>query len=247
MSTLPKKLKVDAIVESVLEIRFEGSIAPELVMARLIDNGSWANFKDNRLPISEIPEQIRVNDAGLKFQPHFILENEQGPEVVKIGPNMISCSYINKYRGWENFSVLISEMLHVLFKHVKGVKIKRLGLRYVNALSSEKHNVKSIDELKYSIMLQEKDIARFSSLTYKLELSEDHIVLTKIVSPEFIISREHNNAIAFVDIDVSTKDVRVEIGSTEDAMSWIEQAHDFEKEVFFGLLPEEIIKDLMVD
>jgi hypothetical protein len=47
---LPQKLKNDAIVEAIFEIRFDTSTILEVLIGRLADLVPWNGFKQQRLP-----------------------------------------------------------------------------------------------------------------------------------------------------------------------------------------------------
>ena len=62
---LPKKLKTDAILEAVFEIRFEPdpSLVSEILFGRFADADEWRAFRQVRLPAADIPASIRRADA----------------------------------------------------------------------------------------------------------------------------------------------------------------------------------------
>jgi len=43
--SIPKKLKHDAIVEAVVEVRFSTTTIPEILFGRLSEYGPWKNFR----------------------------------------------------------------------------------------------------------------------------------------------------------------------------------------------------------
>lgn len=51
---IPVKLKNDAIVEALFEIRFSMSTIPEVFFGRMADCAFWKNFKHEPLPISQV-------------------------------------------------------------------------------------------------------------------------------------------------------------------------------------------------
>jgi hypothetical protein len=59
---IPAKLKDDAIVEAVLEVRFDMTTIPEVVLGRLADCPSWKGFEQGRMPTYEIQAILRQAD-----------------------------------------------------------------------------------------------------------------------------------------------------------------------------------------
>jgi hypothetical protein len=47
---IPAKLKYDAIVEALLEVRFDMTTIPEVLLGRLADCPSWKGFEQDRMP-----------------------------------------------------------------------------------------------------------------------------------------------------------------------------------------------------
>jgi hypothetical protein len=66
---LPKKLKVDAILEAVLDIRFEPdpSLVSEVIIGRFADVAELRGFRQARLPTADIPAPMRRANPDLKF------------------------------------------------------------------------------------------------------------------------------------------------------------------------------------
>ena len=65
---LPTRLKVDAIVEATMEVRFEpeASPLPEILYGKLASVDEWKSYKQVRLPTADIPHQARLLDAKLR-------------------------------------------------------------------------------------------------------------------------------------------------------------------------------------
>ena len=84
-SSLPQRIKPDAILEALVEFRFEHTELPELVLGRLLDIQLWSEFGQTRLPTADIPQTIREMDANLRYQPLVELRKDDGSRVAKIG------------------------------------------------------------------------------------------------------------------------------------------------------------------
>ena len=98
---VPKKLKNDAIVEALLEVRFDMATMPEILFGQLADYERWKGFKQGRLPVYDIPAPLREADPNLRFQPVFELSSEQ--RFVRVGPQVISYHRTMPYVGWDRF------------------------------------------------------------------------------------------------------------------------------------------------
>jgi hypothetical protein len=70
---IPAKLKNDAIVEALVELRFDmptGGL-PEIFFVRLAQNPAWKDFEQRMLPAFHIPPVVRQSDENLRYQPYF--------------------------------------------------------------------------------------------------------------------------------------------------------------------------------
>src|SRR5262245_43763937 len=101
---LPRKLKRDAIVEALLEVRFEstdGLQFPEGVVGRFGSNAAWRGYRQVRLPLSDVPAPLRFQTADMKFLPVMELHEQSGKRIVKFGVNVISFHALAPYPGWD--------------------------------------------------------------------------------------------------------------------------------------------------
>lgn len=239
------KLKHDALVEALVDIRFETpqAIPEELVIGRLADREPWPSWNMRRLPTSEIPFAVRQVEQGLKYQATVELREPENRAAVKIGANILSIHLLAPYPGWSEFKSRIEEALTDIFKRLPGVRIVRLGLRYVNAFEAERHGISSIEDLNLQVLLAGEDLGSSINLNFRKDRSNDHAIMTKVASVDFVQGKLSKSATVIADIDVFTPREYSEANQSE-VMRWIEQAHDFEKDSFFALLTDSQIKEL---
>src|SRR5688572_6634063 len=94
---IPKKLKHDAIVEALLEVRFQTTTIPEVLFGRLADYAPWKGFTQVRLPAYDLPALMRQADPNLRFQPLFELRDEQNKQAVRLGGRVLSYHKLAPY------------------------------------------------------------------------------------------------------------------------------------------------------
>src|SRR4051812_17635047 len=102
-NTLPDRIEPDAIVEALVEFRFEHTELSELVLGRLVDLPCWEGFEQARLPTADIPQPIRDADPNLRYQPLIELRNSNGSRTAKIGGHVLSYHVTGAYPGWTTF------------------------------------------------------------------------------------------------------------------------------------------------
>lgn len=239
---LPKKLKSDAIVEAVLELRFDTdntSKIIELLIGRFADTPEWRDYQQTRLPLADFPEAVRRSDPNLRYQPIFQLSSADGQITVGIGPQTLLYSRKAPYPGWDKFGEELQHVVARLFEIVPKAAVSRIGLRYVNALSSVVHGITSIEDLDLSIKVGTKVINDSVNLNYKSNISKDIEVMTRIASVNLAEGSIPDKVTVIVDIDVFTPN-GFSSNSQKAVMEYIEHAHESEKISFFGVLGKEV-------
>src|SRR5208282_4865763 len=113
---IPLKLRHDAIIESILEIRFFTTTIPEIFFGQLAACEHWKGFEQRRLPAYQIPAPLRQADLNLRFQPVFELREVNGHRSVRIGANVLSYHQTSPYVGGNKFMSELSEAIDILFE-----------------------------------------------------------------------------------------------------------------------------------
>lgn len=243
MGELPKKLTRDAILEALLEIRFETKQIGEVLVGRLASAGPFAGYSVSRLPISSFPPEVREAEPNLRFQPTLQLASPAPGELVKIGPYVISLHVIAPYPGWDALSQRLKLLIETLFDAVSDVSVARLGLRYINAITPD-HGVTRISDLQFSVALAGESTNSEMVFSHRFRVDNEIHGTLSLATPSFVNGPNlPNECAAFVDIDIFTPRA---LGKTDPnaVLTWVERAHDAEKRAFFGLFSEAQIERL---
>lgn len=237
MSTLPKKLKLDTVVEALLEIRFAHQSIGEVVLGQLVAAHPWAGYQTVRLPLADLPAGLRESDPNLRHQPIFQLQRPTPGEIIKIGANVISLHVLSPYPGWEAYERRLTVLVEQLFRCTESPYITRLGLRYINAFSPA-HGITSIKDLDFKFDVPGHQSPTELTASYRFNPQPQIGGQVTLASPTFVMGAIPPGTVAFVDIDMSTVS---ELGHTSEAslLSWLSSAHDAEKEAFFALWPQD--------
>jgi len=248
MSTSPQKLKKDSIAEAICEVRFEcqeSASIPEILVGKLTDFEDWKSFQKIRLSVMDIPAPIRALNPDLRRQPVMELREEGGPKIVKIGANVLSLHRKAPYAGWERFRPEIYRFVEFLFGSFQDFRCTRLGIRYINIFTREDHGVESVKDLNYQVTLDGKELTSPQNINYQILKHDNHNILVRVASPEFVSGTQKDICSALVDLDVFTPD-DWRGGDRDDAEKWIEDAHTYEKYEFFKLFTPKM-KSLLVE
>ncbi len=244
MTDLPKKLKVDSITEAVFEIRFEREDPPEIALGKLL--GAWSEFKASRLPLNDVPAQLREQDLNLKFQPVYQLASPDGLHSIAVGPNVVVLSVTSPYPGWDDaFSGMIKTSVDNLYNFCNPVNVSRLGLRYLNAMNEEDHKIRSPFDLNLELKINGEIPSPEININFLKSFGTNTEVLVRIATPSFIKTLP-KGANTYIDVDVRTLG-ELETMDAKQVLVWAEDAHQIEKTEYFSLIPSEIIEKLKAE
>lgn len=241
--SLPEKLKHDAIVESLLEVRFTMATIPEIFIGRLAEYEPWKGFSQHRMPAYEIPVALRQVSPNLWFQPIFELSDANSYRSVRIGQQVLSYHRRIPYVGWDAFKKDLDQAMDGLFAKADELKIQRLGLRYLNALRADIHGIESISDLDLTFAVAGESVRDNANVNFTTEITDNTACTVRIATPEFVQGVLPPNTSVYVDVDVFTKEGFATTVQS-DVAGWIDTAHKKEKEQFFRLLTENTIESL---
>lgn len=240
-ASAPAQINPDAIVEALFEVRLEGSEIPEVVLGRLLDSALWRDFARVRLPAADLPQPMRQADPALRFAPIVEMKRKDGLRIVRVGERVLSYHVLDQYPGWQKFREEIKLVLTEAAAKTPGGKFIRVGFRYINMLTAPKHFVAGILDTTLRVTLDGDNIASSLSLNY-FRVEQQHNIIVKVATPEMVQGLKTEFSL-LCDIDVATLPEVTLIG-TDNAMAWIDRAHDLEKAEFFRLLPQHVIARL---
>jgi uncharacterized protein (TIGR04255 family) len=241
---LPIKLRDDAIVEAIFEIRFDMSTLPEVLIGRISEFGRWKSLAQRRMPGADIPSQLRLMNPMLRKQPtiEFVDEGVE-PFALRLGPQSLAFHRIRKYVGWKRFRPELDEAMDVLFQKADGIVIRRLGLRYLNALTRDIHQVGSLGDLDVSLMIAGDQPMSNLNLNYTLDVGNETQCTVRVATADIVQGALPTGTSVFVDVEVFTKE-GYKTDRRGDVEKWLEFAHLSEKQEFFRLLKQETITAL---
>jgi len=239
----PKKIKNDAIVEALLEIKFDSDDLNEVIVGRLSDLALWSNYTSTRLNVSNIPEAIRDSDTNLRYEPVIERKSQDSLNTVKIGSHVISYHVYAPYPGWETFLPKLISIIESLYDKTTNLTVRRLGLRYINFIRSTKHYLHGINELSLKVLLQDEQVSEGINLAYFTKHSDQHGVLLRLASPEFVDAIKPEDTVCVADVDVFTPN-EFSTQNLQVVKDWISSAHKIEKESFFSLIPSDVLEKL---
>lgn len=230
---LPIRLENCPLIDCIIEVRFDTNIVSSAVFG-LIYNQIKDDYPGTviNLPISQLPEAVRMNDLNLKYKPLYRIEGEK--TIIQIGSDVINLSSKMPYIGWDVFFRIAIKVLNKAYASGAIARISRLGHRYINfinhdvikdlAISFKMDNipVESVKSLNIRTIVKDGDF--FNSLTFA---NDGQFNGTNGSLIDIDTSREYKD-------DYFMKNIEKELYT----------AHESEKNLFFSLLREPLLESL---
>ncbi len=232
---VPKKISPCPIVDCVVELRFRTAVEGGAVFGIVYQAFKNVYPKVDKLPILNLPEEIRLKDPNLTYQPWYRLND--GHFNLSVGSNQVGIGKAGEYPGWHS----VSERFNDLIECIRGLgvidAVERVGLRYINFFD-------------FDIFSKAKLVVSLSGEPIR----SDETLVRAVVPGGRFKSRLHvsNRATITTDGTIKTGSI-IDIDTSletelEDflnkAMPIIEEGHTEEKEIFFSLLDDDFLRTL---
>lgn len=232
----PTKITPDPIVEAVVELRYESDVPSDAILGMLFHHvkSKYTDFK--KLPITAIPEEIRINDPNLQFSPYH--QSQSGPFKLNVGPRVISLSNTGQYVGWKkNYFPEIKELL----ESVKAAGIvkhfSRLGVRYIDFFES---NI--FENINLSIKLNNNPLDSLQTTFSAIFKTKGFLTKTQVVNNLNVNIQGIDKVGSIVDTDTYFES-QDKFGF-EGLNDLINDGHEEAVGVFFSLLTPAFLKTL---
>lgn len=232
---LPKKITPCPIVDTSLELRFNSLMPSEAVFGIIYEKFNSIYGQVEKLPILQIPEEIRSKDQNLIYQPHYRLKSEMF--IIGVGPKVISFGLPNDYVGWDAFYKEAKVVLSRVKKAKIFNKIERLGVRYINFFEDD-----IFEKIKLKIRLDEDNFYTEQTHYRAILKNDDFKQNLQIVNNASVNKNGKVLTGSIIDIDTSLE--RNDASISSGLNNFIESAHKKEKTLFFSLLKDDFLATL---
>jgi uncharacterized protein (TIGR04255 family) len=234
---IPKEIDNCPIVDSVVELRFESNIFPNAVFG-LIFNSLKSDFpKVEKLPILQLPEQLRDTDPNFKFKTQYRLISDDGYSV-QIGPDVIVIGSPIPYPGWNLFFDKIKLVIEKAFQTGVIEKVIRLGVRYINFF-----DIDIFEKINLQIDINNNSL-KLKNTHFRTEVENGGYLNTLSIANNATQMIENDKPRFGSIIDIDTFKEYHEENFKEIYLIEIENAHISEKSIFFNLLKKVYLETL---
>jgi uncharacterized protein (TIGR04255 family) len=233
---LPKEITPCPIVEALVELRFIPKLPDEAVYGLLYNELKGYYSKFEKLPILQIPEEIRKNDPSFTFKPLYKMTSNNYS--LSIGHRVVTLGCNKSYIGWEDFFKRLETTVETIKSIGLTDKILRVGIRYINFF-----DLNIFDKINLNIS-KEGNQFNPEQLNIRAEVRSGNYRNTLQISDRVEIVREgkvQSGSIIDIDTFIEHDD---ENNIYANLISLIKEGHQKEKELFFGLLKKDYLNSL---
>ena len=242
MQKIPKKLEPVPIISAVVEIKFVATVPPDAVLG-IVYPLLFTEYKTiHKLPIVEIPNDIREKDPALRHAPHYEFVDNDKVLRVLVGPKVLAVAFYKSkqksYPGWtEHIEKKVFDIYEKVFKNTFIKKIDRFGIRYTdffkdsNIFQNSKYRL--ADGVKENVGIDEK-------VQVSRNFEEKNFFHNIVVSnnAEFAIDNQHERG-SIIDIDTYKEEGLEDFQS--NYKEYLKQCHLLNKLQFFQILDTKYI------
>lgn len=234
---LPKKISPDPLLSSTVELWFTSDLSSKETLALLhpklikefpkLKERGIATQKNNRPELEHISEYILSGDDY-----HLFLDN-----------NVIGFENIGEYHLWASYFSMIKEKLQIVADTIPITGIQRIGLRYLSFFPTSEQ---SSEVLKFSFNMPTENYKLGNEL-FRTQLSKDKINLLLHLAKNAEIKRD--NIVergVIIDIDASQDEELPSLIGYE-LFDIIDKLHTEEKTLFFSLLREDFLEQIIIE
>ncbi len=134
---LPTKLEKEPLVDAVFEIRFNSRVPASTVIPGILFTRLETHPQQiERLPVADLPPELRTREPGLRFQPVMRLHWDEN-FLIMVGDTTLGLGCKMPYPGWRNFKPHILTLAGVLKDSAIIDQIDRYSIKYIGVVDGE--------------------------------------------------------------------------------------------------------------
>jgi uncharacterized protein (TIGR04255 family) len=233
--SLPKRISPSPLFNTTIEVRFQTKLDRIKMLQKML-----TLFLDMFTDIKEgnIPNDIKKSEPQFKYAADYIMKNDD--YMLSFGENSIAFEHISEYKLWPTYFSFIKECILRVFKSDIIDTVERCGVRYGSLMEGKYEPKEILIELpKIDVNGMTRKLAGYQAFYYK-----NNNTLFLQIKPNTKLKKENENGEKnglYIDIDASrTKELFV----NESLLDVINQLHQDQKELFFGILNKEYLETL---
>ena len=242
------------LVEALCELRFSPSDKWDTALLEMFYTEVKNEFPECK-PLNTVSFQFAVGEQPIdmpeppKALQKLQLRNKDSSVVVQIGADLLVVHHLQPYTNWGNFRGLILRMVSKYVELIGEAKLERVGLRYINHISTPEGRFEIEQFLSVFPILPSPlnlDLAGCSQV-YEFQYVQPKAVLKHQTG---IVQRSDGRVVLLLDMDFISQGIEsIESNNkTFDLSSWLQnwlnQAHDCVETAFISSLNPDYYESL---
>lgn len=228
---IPNKLSPSPIIEAVVELRFSSKLPSDVIVGLTYEKFKEGYENMQTLPIMQVPEQLRLVDQNLVYQPTHAFPSDS--YTLQIGPRVLSLLVRpteGDYVGWTKFSEELQSVFQGISEMDLVENLERVGVRFINFFAKENIEGKTNFEIKFPIP--------FDNYFFGGEIKEEDLTSRLTISNNANVNLEPGS---IIDIDTYVNEgIEDKFANVVD---YVSRAHTLTKKVFFTTISDEYLKN----
>jgi len=239
---LPLKLGKEPLIEAIFEVRFTAALPVSNILPGLMFQGLEGEKDIERLPASELPQQLRNIDPNLKYAP--LIRIRWHTFTILISDQSVGLACAIPYPGWDKFKPAILKIVKIVGSAGVIDSIERFSLKYTDIIPVEFGDLDSLVEFNLQIGTHG---AAGKNVQIRAEIPKDgliHVVQLASSGTARLIDGTIREGVA-LDIDTVAMIGNVKFSDFFDTLTErIEFGHSENKAMFFSCLKQKTIDKL---
>lgn len=233
---LPSKIAPCPIVEAVLELRFITQESWRTLPGVFFNSIRDRYPEQSDLPLANVPEDVRRSEPAFRFQP--LVRFVRDDFFIQLGPQVVSLvTTTDAYPGWAAIETEITWLLREIKKIGFISEAERLATRYINFFDFD-----IFPKLSLEVTAGEKQLAGAELSIATVLRQEPLIARLHVANRAFMKGTSQPRHGSVFDLDVWVRSLDFDL--FENGLEKFREAHQLEKEIFFGLLKPDFLATL---
>jgi len=256
--SLPKKIGRSPLIASTAEIRFREEIPPAILLGRFYGALGERYAQLDVLPSAHIPPELAKQNPQFAYVPHHRLKGPDSRYTIQMGPRVLTFSaephlLVDDLSGEWLKILQIAEELDLL------VKADRIGLRYINLFEGRETIASELDltlivggelltphlsNLRVEIPRGRFRVGTVLGMNATVQKQRGDSALNPVFSSSDTEIEKHVGCLLDLDVFTQEPPCSEKEKRAERFSEYFLEAHTLAKETFFGILKDDIIRQL---
>jgi uncharacterized protein (TIGR04255 family) len=243
MAKLPEILEREPLVDAIFEVRFRDTSPIADILPGVLFQENGQNTKISRLPVAELPPDMRESDPNLRYAPVVRVELEK--YLVSVGDRSVLINCKLPYPKWKQFKAEILEIVARIAKLGVAGNVERYSLKYVNLIQAPTI-AEQVSKINMSISLGDVKVSG-DHANVQVHHKEDGIIhiLSVVVGAQANLADGQVIFGTIVDIDSIRELAPVDFASFEKSLEpGLQHLRQANKQKFFACLTAQAIQEM---